>query len=470
MRLAVLPHVGDGVDAFGCALARAKDAGGQRAHRGVARLLREDLGVLIPVNGNADGLAQFAIAQLLLGTIDAGLAVANHRVEHVEADEVAVDIRVPIQPEALFQVFGAHLFAVLHGHQVVHAGVGALEHLQVVEALAELAALRHGFALDTGNEAVDEGHGLAAVVQQARLLVAGHAFAGIGLAAIVGVALHDVITVLDELHHHVGPGAHRPHVQRQRALGHAGLGVEGIGLPGHRRHEGHLHPVTPLRVLALDADAQQVFLGRAGASQRPLAEVQKGFVLAGLVQPFAQLGVFLLDELAVFLQAHHVLGKGAEDGRRDARGGLPLEGVYEVLGHQLARALVLELQRRAPLAKITGLHRMVAVIEVAALLVLGECRVGLEQDAGLDRHVVHALGHLVSRRVVRQGLAVLVHKAWLDHRCSRLGHQLERPLQVVITVGRLVDLVGVRRVIAPIRSRGIQMAGRRLDDRRVQRV
>jgi hypothetical protein len=66
---------------------------------------------------------------------------------------------------------------------------------------------------------------------------------------------------------------------------------------------------------------------------------------------------------------------------------------------------VLEVHRRAAPAQIAGLHGVVAV---AALLVAREGRVRLEQDAGLDRHVVHALGHLLGRGVVGQPPSVLV--------------------------------------------------------------
>ncbi len=160
---------------------------------------------------------------------------------------------------------------------------------QVVVALAELAAPRHRFAFDGRDQRVDERRRLAAVVEQAGRLVARHAFARIRLAAVVRVALHHVAPVLHVLDHHVGPGADRPGVQRQADLGHARLGIEGIGLPRHRRHEGHLHPVAPLRIFALDADAQQVLLGRRGTGQRPAAEVEEGLVEAGRVEAGAQL-------------------------------------------------------------------------------------------------------------------------------------------------------------------------------------
>ncbi len=284
---------------------------------------------------------------------------------------------------------------------------------------------------------------------------------------VIGVPLHHMAAVLDELHHHVRARSHGPLVQRDATFGQAGLGIEGVGLPRHGRREGHLHPVAPLRVLALDADAQQVLFRRADSRQGPFAEIQKGLVLAGWVEALAQLGVFLLDERAVLAQTHHVFGKGAEDGRGDARRGLALECVDEVLGHQFARALEFKVQRCAALAKFARLHRVVAV---AALFILGKGRMRLEQDALLDGHVVDAFGHLGGRRVVRQGLAVLVHVARLGDGSSRFGYQLERPLQVVVTVGWFVDLVGPGRLVVPVRGGRIQVPRRVFLHRRVQRI
>ena len=248
---------------------------------------------------------------------------------------------------------------------------------------------------------------------------------------------------------------------------HARLRVERVGLPGHGRQERHRHPVVPLRVLALDADAQQVFVGGADAGQRPAPEIQKRLVERRGAQARAQLGVLGLDELAVLLQADHVLGKDAKDRRRDARGGVALDGVDVVVGHQFARALMLEVPRRSPIAQLTGLHRVVAVVP---LLIERKRRVRLVANARLDGHVVHALGDVSRGRIGGQGPAGLVEVARLRHGGRGLGHQLERALEVVVAVRRLVDLVGVGRLVAPVRSGRVEVAGRAARHRRIQRV
>ena len=235
------------------------------------------------------------------------IAPADHRVDHVEADDVAVDVGVLREVEALAFVIGAHVVGVHHLHQIGLPHVRALEHLQVIVAAAEFVALRSSLALDGGDDAVDERRLLAAVGQQPRLAVRLGAVARVWLAAVVRVALHHDAAVFAVLGDHVRAGADRPGVHRHAELAHAGLRIERIGLPWHRRQEGHLHPVLPLRVLALEADAQQVLFGRRRSGQRPAAKVEEGLIGAGRIEPLAQLRVFGLDQFAVLLQADHEL-------------------------------------------------------------------------------------------------------------------------------------------------------------------
>ena len=235
----------------------------------------------------------------------------------------------------------------------VDAPLGPLDLGHVEVALLELLLARHLLLLDRHVERVDEGHALAAVGEQPASLSLGLAFARIGLAAEARVALHHVAAVAHELGHHERPGADRPLVQRQAVVGHARLRVERVGLPRHRRHERHRHPVVPLRILALEADAQQVRVGRIGALERPLAEVEEGLVAdvarAARRSSFCVLG---LDQLAVRLQAEHVLGEDRVHRRLDARRRMALERVDEVVGDQLARALLLEVPGRALVAEL----------------------------------------------------------------------------------------------------------------------
>ena len=451
-----------GLTPSGRRLARAEDAVGQRALGGHAGLPRKDLGILLPVDRDGDRLAQGAVLDLLLRR----RALADDRIEHVEADVVAPDIVEAIEPESLAVVFLAHLVGIALLDHVRHAGVRALAHLEVVVALAELVAFGHLLAFDRQHDLVDERRPLAAVVQQARFLVAGLAFARIRFAAVVRIAHHHLAAILEVFGLHVRPGADRPGVERQVGQRHAGLRVELVGLPRHRGHEGHRHPVAPLRVLAQDAHTQRVLVGRRGAGQRELAEIEERQVGVGRIETLAKLRILLPDQLAVVLQPDDVPGEHAEDGGRDARRRVALQCIDVVVRDELARALP-EFHRRGAMAELARLHRMV---EVVAAVVLGEARVRLEQDARLDLDVVDGLRDLVARSVVGQILAVAVDVARLGDVLGGLAYQLVRALQVLIAVGRLVDLVGERRVVVPVRGRRVEVARRLLPHRGEQRV
>ena len=227
--------------------------------------------VLLPVQGNRQRLAQLAVA---LGLLWRG-ALAHHRVQPVVAHVPATGLHRRGQANAFVLELFFLLFVVAHGHDVAGAHVQPLNGRGVVVALHELGLQGHAFFFDVKHHFVHKGRGLAAVVQVAFFFVARLAFAGVRLAPVVGVALQHVAAVLGELGQHEGAGAHRPVVERQVFLRHAGLGIKLFGLPGHGREKRHRQPVLELGVLADDPNAQRVFVGRAHALQRKLAKVQK---------------------------------------------------------------------------------------------------------------------------------------------------------------------------------------------------
>ena len=199
-RLAVDELVRHRVVALRRALARAEHARRHRAVRGHAALGAEDAAVaLLPVDRDRQRLAQLAVLQLLLGRV----ALADHRVEPVEAEVPVVDVGDLREGEALGLVLALDAVGVVHVDAEVDAPLGPLDLGDVEVALLEHLLARHLLLDDGGDEGVDERHGLAAVVQQAGCLVAGLALAGIGLAAVVRVALHHVPAVLHVLGHHV---------------------------------------------------------------------------------------------------------------------------------------------------------------------------------------------------------------------------------------------------------------------------
>ena len=444
-------------------MARAEHAAWQGALGHLTRRLGEDAVELVPVDGNGQGLTQLAVFELLLGRV----ALAHHRVQPVEAHVAARQVHRAGQQNAFAREVLVHRGRVFHldavGVAVAH--LIQLGHIEV--ALAELGVLRHRLFFHAQDQGVDEGRLLAAVIQAAFQLVLGHAFTGVGLATVVGVALEHVAAVLNILGHHVGARAHGPGVERQALAGHAGLGIKGVGLPGNGRQKGHGHPVLPLRILAFDAQTQGVLVHGLRARQGPLAEVQERLVTGGGRKACPKLLVFSTDELAVVRQAHHVFGKHAKHRRGGARGGVALEGVDVILGHQLARAGALELPGRSTLAQLTGLH---VVVEVFALRILGKSWVRLVQDAGLDLELVDALGNLIGGRIKRQWPPGVVHIPRRDHGLRGLGHQGVGPLEVVVAVERLVDLVGERGLVAAVGRDRIQVTRRALVEGRVQGV
>ena len=113
----------------------------------------------------------------------------------------------------------------------------------------------NGFFFDIKNHLVHEGNGLAAILQQAFFFIARSAFAGIGFAVEIGVALQHMAPVFPKLGQHIRPGAYGPIVERKVIGLHAGLGVKLFRLPRHGCKEHHGQPVFELRVLAHQANA-----------------------------------------------------------------------------------------------------------------------------------------------------------------------------------------------------------------------
>jgi len=273
--LAVDQFVRHRVHAGGRAVARAEQPARQRPVRRLTRLLREDAAVaFFPVDGDRQCVAQLAVFGLLLGRV----ALADHRIEPVEAQVPVVRLDAAGKAHAAFLEALANVVRIVGVGQKVGAPVGPLDLGHVQKTLRELGPQRGLVLLDVEHQLVEKRQGFAAVSQQACLLVAGHSFAGIGGTVVVGVARHHMAPVGKVFDHHERAGAHGPHVERQAVAGHAGLGVELVGLPRHGGGEGHRHPVFPLRILALDAHPKGVFVERHRAGERVFSEVQERLV------------------------------------------------------------------------------------------------------------------------------------------------------------------------------------------------
>ncbi len=154
-----------------------------------------------------------------------------------------------------------------------------------------------------------------------------------------------------------------------------------------------------------------------------------------------------------------MLGHRRERRRLDARRRQPPDRVDVVVRRQLARSPVLEVEWRALVAEVVGCQRVIAVV---ARVVLRERRVRRIQDALLELDVVDRLGDVLTRRIGRQFSSLLVVVARSGDRLGCARRHLVRPLQVVEAVQRLVDRVGVRRLVERIRGRRVEVLRRTL--------
>lgn len=67
--------------------------------------------------------------------------------------------------------------------------------------------------------------------------------------------------------------SHRPGVQGDIVFCKTGIGVKRLGLPRHRRKEGHCHPIVELRVFAANGDLQRVLVERLESLAVKLREI-----------------------------------------------------------------------------------------------------------------------------------------------------------------------------------------------------
>ncbi len=440
-RLAVVPFVDHRVDA-GLALARAEHPRRDRAHRRHAAAVEEDGDELLHVQRHRHRLAQLARALPPFP----GVPAPHHRIEHVEAEVEDRRRHGRQQADAarLHLVGQADFAGAGHRHRLVEV---VRRHARgIVVALQELVPVRDALPLAREDDLVDEGHGLAAVGQQASLSVRRLALAGVGIRAVIRVAHQHHARVGVVFHQHVRPGADRPPVQRQVALGHARLAEEAVGLRRHRPEERHRQPEQELRVGTLQRDAIRVAIDHLDTRQLEPGEIDPPRVSLRLVgQPHLQL-----------LQARQVFGHQLEDRRMQPRVRQALDLMHEIGSFQLTRAGLGKIAQPADLAQILGRHRQVAR---RAVIGTGKRRMRLVHHARADADLVDALRH--PRRIgrVRQQAAGGIVAAQPRHLGGDARLQRVRPLQIVVLQRRLDDLVQEGRLVLAVGLHRIEMLG-----------
>src|SRR5690606_27221538 len=133
-----------------------------RAVSNLALVVQEDLDVLLPVEGNTDGLAQLAVLLGLLWRV----APAHHGIKPVETQ--VIDLRFgrseQLQPPVTIKF--SFFWRVARSHLHCYAVTRVVRLGNVVVTLQELAHQRDAFFLDRKNNSVDKRCLLATVNQQ----------------------------------------------------------------------------------------------------------------------------------------------------------------------------------------------------------------------------------------------------------------------------------------------------------------
>ena len=341
---------------------------------------------------------------------------------------------------------------VAHGHEIALPHVEPRDLRTVVVALKHLDGRGYGLLLERHDDAVDERNGLAAVLEMARRPVRGLAFARIGLEAKVRVAPHDVLAVLARFDEHVGPRADGPGGERHVVARQRAVGIKALGLPRHRREEGHRQPVAELRILSADRDFERMRIERAHAFKGACPQIEPGLLPVLGAKGFVARGELRVERL----EARHVLRQDAEHRAHDPRTCDALDAVDEILGHKLARAFFGKLHR---VRDRRGKLRVEIMVEVGARGVPCKARVRRKAHALFDRDPVDAPINAGRRRVGRQHPPVPVDINGLDDLGRRTRLKLVRALEIVVAVGRLVDRIGVERLVARVGRLRIERLG-----------
>ncbi len=305
--------MGVGVDALGPCLVPG-NAGWYRRVRDDAVALVEDVQVFLDVEGDLQRPAQ--LASLLR-------VAAEHRVTHVEAVVVEPGLDVRGQGDAVVGEVVGELEALgADDEGAIEDAVGVAVHLAgaVVVTLQKLGPEGQHRFLEAELGAVDEGDGLAGIVEQSLLPVTGGALARVLVAVVVRVALEDDLAIGIVLYHHERSGADGPPVEGEVALGEARVVEETVDFRRYRREEVHRQPVHELRIATVDGDRVVALIEDLHTLEVEVAQVQPAF--PGRVPEFGSQRLHA-DDVAPD-EAHHR--------RSGLRVGEALDGVGVVLG------------------------------------------------------------------------------------------------------------------------------------------
>ena len=450
LRFAVHPVIDQRVEPL-LAVAVAEYARRNRPLRRQAAAVGKYGDELLVVDGDADGLAQFARALRLLAAL---ARTADHRVVPVEGEIKDAGGERGLQPYAalLHLRRQAGLAFDPHFHRLVE-GVRTDGRLVVI-ALHEFVPVGNALFFPAEHHLVDKGRHFSRIGKQARFAIHRLALGGICFTTKIGIAREHHACVGVVLNQHVRTGAHRPPIQSQVFFGEPRLRVKPIRFHRHRRKKRQCQPIEELRVFSLDTDAVGIAVHHLHTADVRFAQVQPG----GPARGRHQRAVGLLQRVAKFLQADDVVGHVPEDRRVDARMPQPLDLVNIIVGRQFARAGALEIADT----------KLVAQLSLRQLQVFrNECRVRLVTHTGLDADVVDAVGDAHRIGVGRQFAVGAVEIARLGQGLGSRRDQLIGALEVVVLERRfeylryqvpLIRSIGLRRVevLGPFSKRAVE--------------
>ena len=112
------------------------------------------------------------------------------------------------------------------------------------------------------------------------------------------------------------------------------------------------------------------------------------------------------------------------------------------------------------LVLVCHIRSLEIVVHKAPLCIFGKGRMRSKSDAGADVNLVHRLRYQLARSCLRQRFTGFVEVLRRRHFACRTPGQLIRTLEVVVAIRRLIDLVGIRRLVIGVRAGRVQVLGR----------
>ena len=225
-----------------------------------------------------------------------------------------------------------------------------------------------------------------------------------------------MLSVLPRHGEHVWARFHRPGVQGNIIFCKTGIGVKRLGLPRHRRKEGHCHPIVELRVFAANGDLQRVLVERLESLAVKLREINA----RGGVSCLSGLFPCIADRLTEFVETDDIGPQNTESGTDDGRRRNALDAVNIVMRSKLSRTALGQLQGAGERLGAFGIERQAKRF---ALFILGKRRMRGKLNAFSDRNRVDGVRNVLAVGIFGQDFFIRIKIHGLDNFFGRQRHQ-----------------------------------------------